>query len=58
MFYTIFGPPLNYDSIFTLTFAEEDGEFKIIHSKDFTDPQQRGVVIAGTLKAAAERVAA
>jgi hypothetical protein len=55
---TIFGTTLNYDTILTFTIVEEDGELKIIHCKDFGNPQQRDAFFAGTIKAAAERVAA
>ena len=58
MLSTVFGATLNYDSIITYTLVEEDGELKILHCKDFSDPQQRSALIAGTVKAAAERVAA
>lgn len=44
-------------TVVTYTLVEEDGEFKPLHYKDFANPQQRGALIAGTVKAAAERVA-
>ena len=58
MFYTVFGATLNYDTILTYILVEEDGELKILHCKDFANTLQRSVLIAGTIKAAAERVVA
>jgi len=58
VFHTVFGTTLSYDSLFTSTFVEEDGELKIFRDKDFADSQQRNAVIDGTIKAAAARVAA
>ena len=58
LFYTVFGATLNYDTILTYTLVKEDGELKIVHCKDFANPQQRSALIAGTVKAAAERAAA
>ena len=58
LFYTIFGAKLDYETIFTYTLIEEDGELKIAHAKDFANPQQRSALIAGTVKAAAEKAAA
>jgi len=55
---TVFGTTLNYEAVLIFTLVEEDGEVKILLCKDFADPQQRSAHIAGTLKAAAERVAA
>ena len=57
-FYTVFGATLSCDSLFICTFVEEDGELKFLHCKHFVDPQQRSALVAGTAKAAAERVAA
>ena len=54
----MFGATLKYDTTFSYAFVEEDGELKILHCKDSGDPKQRSAVIAGTLKAAAERAAA
>ena len=58
VFSTVFGATLNYDTVVIYTFVEEDGELKILNCKDFSDPRQRSALIAGTLKAMAERVAA
>jgi len=58
VFSTVFGATLNYDSVLVYTLVEEDGELKILHLKHFGDPKQRGALIAGTLKAMAERAAA
>ena len=55
---TVSGTTFNYDTVLTYTFVEEDGELKILHCKNFANPLQRSALIAGTLKAAAERVAA
>ena len=55
---TVFGATLDYDTIVTYSTAEEDGKLKILHCKDFANPLQRNALIAGTVKAAAERVAA
>ena len=55
---TISGAKLSCDTFMNYTLVEEDGELKILHCKDFSDPQQRSALIAGTVKAAAERVAA
>lgn len=58
VFSTVFGATINYDTVVTFTFVEEGGGLKVLHCKDFGDAQQRDAIIAGTLKAAAERVAA
>ena len=58
VFSTVFGATLDYDTLLTYTFVEEDGELKILRCKDFGNPQQRDALIAGTAKATAERVAA
>ena len=58
VFSSVFGATFNYDTTLIYTLVEEDGEFKILYCKDFSDPQQRNALIAGTVKAAAERVAA
>ena len=58
MLTTVFGDALPYDSVVTITLAEEDGELKVLHCKDFANPQKRSAFIAGVLKAAAQRVAA
>jgi len=55
---TVFGTTLDYETVLIYTLVEEDGELKALLCKDFGDPQQRSVHVAGTLKAAAERVAA
>ena len=57
-FFTVFGTTFNYDMHVIGSFVEEDGEIKLLHCKDFTDPKQRDALFAGTVKAAAERVAA
>ena len=58
VFFTVFGAALNYDMHIIYTLSEEDGEIKLLHCKDFSDPNQRNALFAGTVKAAAERVAA
>jgi len=58
VFSTAFGATINYDNVVTYTLVEEDGELKILRCKIFGDPQQCDAIIAGTVKAAAERVAA
>ena len=58
IFHTAFGATLNYETVLTHSLVEEDGELKVIHCKDFANPIQRSALIAGTVKAAAERVAA
>ena len=52
---TAFGTVSN-DSITILSFVEEDGELKVLRSKEFTDPQQYNTFYDA--KAAVERVAA
>jgi hypothetical protein len=55
-FSTVFGATHNYDTIVAYTLVEEDGELKILHCKDFANPQQRNALFVGTVtKAAAER---
>ena len=54
----VFGAMLNCDPVVTHTFVEKDEELKILHCKDFVDPKQRNALIAETVRAAAERVAA
>ena len=60
VFSTVFGATLNYDTILIYNFVEEDGEFKVLHCKHFSDPQQCSALITEALKAAAncEKVAA
>ena len=58
VFYTVFGTTLNYDTVFTYDLVEEDGKLKVLRCTDSADPQQRSALIDGTVKAAAERVAA
>ena len=58
VFSTVLGATLAWDTVLIYTLVEEDGELKVIHCKDFGDPQQRSTFIGGTAKAAVERVAA
>jgi len=58
VFSTVFGGTFNYDSVVTYTLIEEDEELNLLRCKVFGDPQQCDALIAGTVKAAAERVAA
>lgn len=55
---TVSGATLSYEAIGVLTLVEEDGELKILHCKDFSDPQKRNAFITGAIKAAADRVVA
>ena len=55
---TVSGATLSYEAVGILTLVEEDGELKIIHCKDFADPQKRSAFVTGAIKAAAERVVA
>ena len=34
--------PLEYESVVIHTLVEEDGELKILETKDFSDPHKRG----------------
>ena len=45
---------LPYDTVYIITLVEEDGELKILNMKDFPNPQQRNVFMAGATKIAAE----
>jgi len=39
MLSTIFGAAHDHDTLITYTLVEEGGEFKILHCKDFANPQ-------------------
>ena len=54
---TVFGGTFVYDALTILTLAEEDGELKVFHSKDFADPEKRLAVFTGAVNAAAEKTA-
>ena len=58
MFSTIFGARIDYDTIVTYALVEEDGELEILHCKGFSNPKKDSALIAGTVKAATERMAA
>ena len=53
-----FGGTFPYDAIIILTLVEEDGELKVLHCKDFADPEKRMAFLSGVTNAASERVAA
>ena len=42
LFTTFDGTTVDYDTVFILTFVDEDGELKVIEAKDFSDPEKRG----------------
>lgn len=48
---TVLGAKLPYDSVAIITLVKEDGERKILQSKDFADPQKRSAFIAETANA-------
>ena len=41
MFTTIGGVTLDCDSVFIISFVEEDGELKLLEIKDFSDNEKR-----------------
>ena len=47
------GNTVDYDSLSILSFAEEDGQLKVIDMKDFTDPEKRSAYHAAAAKALA-----
>ena len=55
---SVSGVTLPYETVLTITLVEEDGELKILHCKDFADPQKRSAFIDEGIKAAAQRTAA
>jgi len=55
---TVSGTTLPYEAVLIVTLVEEDGELKILHCKDFSDPKKRDAFIAGAAKVTAQRVAA
>jgi hypothetical protein len=55
---TVLGDTFNYDTVLIITLIEEDGELKVLHCKDFSDPQKREAYLAGVAKAAAQRSSA
>ena len=50
------GTTHEYDTVSIYTLVEEDGEIKVLESKDFADPQKRSAFYAGIAKAAAQGV--
>ena len=52
------GATLPYDTVVIVTLVEEDGELKVLQSKDIANPQKRDAFFAGLIKAAAGRVVA
>ena len=55
---TILEETFNYDTVLIITLVKEDGELKVLHCKDFSDPQKRDAYLAGVAKAAAQRSSA
>lgn len=55
---TILGETFNYDTVVIITLVEEDGELKVLHCKDFSDPQKRDAYLAGVTKAAVQELSA
>lgn len=53
---TIYGTKINNDSFLIFSFVEEDGELKILRSKEFSDPQEYSTFYGDI--AAAEKPAA
>lgn len=53
---TVDGTTHDYDSLSIFSLVEEDGEIKVLESKDFCDPQKRTTFFAGVAKAAAKGV--
>lgn len=49
---------LTYEAIYTLSFVEEDGEFKVSRCKEFIDTQQYGTFTAELAKAVTKGVSA
>ena len=54
----VFGGTFSYDTITILTIGEEDGKLKVLHCKDFSDPEKRTAFYIGIANAAAEKAAA
>ena len=52
---TTLGDTFNYDTVLIITLIEEDGELKVLHCKDFSDPQKREAYLAGVAKAVAQK---
>jgi len=46
------GTTYDYDTLAILSLVEEDGEIKIVNSKEFSDPHKRGAFYAGIAKVA------
>lgn len=51
MWSTSDGDTLDYDSLSILSFAEEDGQLKVLEIKDFTDPEKRSAYHSAAAKA-------
>ena len=58
MYSTVPGATFTYDTVAIVTLVQEDGELKILHCKDFGDPQKRSAFLVGIANAAAEKAAA
>lgn len=58
MISAVFGGTFTYDVITILTLVEEDRDLKVLHCKDFSDPEPRIAFLAGIKKAAAEKAVA
>ena len=54
MGYTVDGNKLDYGSLTILTIGEEDGELKVLESKDFLDPEKHGKLHGWVAKAQAK----
>ena len=54
---TVLGDTLTWDTVFIVTLIEEDRELKVLHCKDFPDPQKRDAFVAGVAKAMAQSAA-
>ena len=50
---TVYGITLTYETLYTLSFAEEDGELKLSRCQEFIDSQEYGTFIAKIAKAMA-----
>ena len=58
MLNTTLGETFNYDTVLIITLIKEDGELKVLHCKDFSDPQKREAYLAGIFKAVAQKSSA
>lgn len=55
---TIYGITLTYETIYTLTFVEEDGELKLSRIEEFVDSQEYSSFFAKVTEAVAKQKAA